>query len=45
MRKYLTPAETSQLSSMMLELAREIAEQYTVIDGVPASSYELAHDA
>lgn len=41
MRKYLLPDESARLSNHFLELAREIAEPYMIIDGVPASSYEV----
>ncbi len=39
MRKYLTPAETQTVASQMLELAREIAEPYSILDSVPGSSW------
>lgn len=43
MRKYLTPDETQKVANQMLELAREIAEPYTVIDSVPSSSFEVVY--
>jgi hypothetical protein len=39
MRKYLTPAETQAVANQMLEVAREIAEPYSIIDAVPGSSW------
>ena len=39
MRKYLSPVETQAVASQMLEVAREIAEPYTILDGVPSSSW------
>lgn len=41
MRKYLTPDETSKLSSYYLELAREIVEPYALSDGTPTTSFDL----
>lgn len=43
-RRYLTPDETARLSQLYFELAREIADQYTVLDGVPGSSWEVVPD-
>lgn len=39
MRKYLLPAEVAQLSAQMLELAREITEPYSILDGTPDTSW------
>ena len=44
MRKYLLPDESAGLSNMYLELAREIAEPYTIIDSTPDSSWEVVPD-
>ncbi|MGE0367217.1 MAG: hypothetical protein AB7Q00_15935 [Phycisphaerales bacterium] len=44
MRKYLLPDESARLSNMYLELAREIAEPYMIIDSVPESSWEVVPD-
>lgn len=39
MRKYPGPAEIAQLSTQMLELAREIVEPYMVLDPIPDASW------
>lgn len=38
-RRYLSPAEVAQLSAQMLELAREITEPYSILDGTPDTSW------
>lgn len=43
-RRYLSPEETERLSTMFLELAREIAEPYLAGDGTPAGSFEFIAD-
>lgn len=44
MRKYLTPADTQQVASQMLELAREIAEPYMLSDSTPDGGFEIVTD-
>lgn len=44
MRKFLTPAETQAVAVQMLELAREIAEPYMLLDGTPTGSFEVVSD-
>ncbi len=39
MRKYLSPAEISDLSTRMLDLAREIASPYCIDEGTVSSSW------
>jgi hypothetical protein len=40
-RRYLSPKETQELSTMYLELAREIAEPYATSDGTPGAGFEF----
>lgn len=44
MRKYLTPDQTEEVASQMLELAREIAEPYLISDGTPGGGFVLVEE-